>query len=209
MLEEIKHIQNLIKSGVKENIVLAFQIAAGAHIKENDVLKPWKRLLNLAKISDNSPASSLLKLMNLIEFDIHDLSIHSLPPNFYCLKRLEFVSLKFINLHSLDEEIQNLQNLNWLNLAGNKLSSIPQGVYKLNKLKLLNLSSNEIDSLDTEIENLVELTSLNLQGNSLVYIPENIKNLKQLKYLDLSKNPIAKSEIEKVKHWLPYSTIEF
>ena len=67
---------------------------------------------------------------------------------------------------------------------------LPAEIGLLENLEYLNLGGNKITDLSPEIEALQNLRALYLDKNQLTTLPPQLKRLKNLKYLDLRDNPL-------------------
>lgn len=115
------------------------------------------------------------------------------------LKKLKSLSFTGCGLEQLPVGIKELQNLEYLNCAGNLILLEEAPVYSLKKLKTLNLEQNELKSIPPKIAQLVNLEELLLAANRIEKLPDEIFELKNLKMIDLRDNPISKEEIAKIK----------
>jgi Leucine-rich repeat (LRR) protein len=163
-------IQALIESGVKENIILAFQLAKLEKIPVKEIMIPWRHLRFSAAIKGNSIEDVTFKVLNLKE-----LRINLLRPNFP--KELPIVLIKL--------------NLEKLIILSSKDKTLPEFIGKIISLKDLDLSHNKIERLPDSIGNLKNLEKLTLNRNqSLSYLPDSIGDLKNLEYLNLDNNAL-------------------
>lgn len=190
------------------------------NLSKNDItdLSPLNALQNLeylnldgnTKISDLSPLKSLKNLKGLLIKSSELTSIKSLSE----LKNLEtliiqgasFERPRFSNITPLE----NLVNLKYLDLSGNKISDLSP-LSKLNKLEYLNLSSNRITDISS-LESLVALEKLYLSKNEIRDL-EELENLSKLNTLHINNNKIRwvkyLSELKNLKYLkLKYNDIK-
>ncbi|MEL7251652.1 MAG: leucine-rich repeat domain-containing protein [Bacteroidota bacterium] len=102
------------------------------------------------------------------------------------------ISKHFMQAHSLEEALENPQQVTSLVLSRQELTRVPAKVWKkLPQLESLDLSHNKIKKLPKGLENLTQLRRLQLSFNSITRIEENLLGLlPQLKHLDLRKNKL-------------------
>ena len=87
------------------------------------------------------------------------------------MKTFEHTELVVLNLSNnnltgaLQSQVQNLQNLEWLDLSHNQFTGVPAEIGQLSKLQHLDLSYNQITGLPYELGNLKNLETLILTGN--------------------------------------------
>ena len=107
--------------------------------------------------------------------------------DFNSIKALQLIA-KGINYFSGGQTvIRSMNNLQELNLAGNKLATL-SNLENLRNLKSLNLNSNEIKEIPENF-NLPALRTLNLDFNQIKKI-SNLKGVKKLESLSLAFNQI-------------------
>jgi Leucine-rich repeat (LRR) protein len=171
-----------------QKLDLSGQIISFNSLKEllenfNDDIKE----LNLSKCSiDIHERHQVLewisKLKNLRKLDLSESFYNYQPINYNYEVEVEVEE----NYYKLPE------NLEELNLRGNKLLKFPQEIFKSYKsLKSLNLSGNEIESLPEEkLKSLEKLEVLHLGGNKIQTLPNDIGELRNLKVLYLGGNQI-------------------
>lgn len=99
------------------------------------------------------------------------------------LKRLEL--LKMYDLKKLPENIGQLQELEYIDLALTSMESLPESIGQLKKLKYLNVSSTNISAVPDSIGGCESLVFLDLHSTDITEIPDSVTKLKNLKDLDL------------------------
>jgi hypothetical protein len=103
------------------------------------------------------------------------------------------LSLRDCGLLELPSEIKELQDIELLNLCGNKLRTLPKEIGELKNLKILYVDNNCLEFLPKEIGDL-NLMWLTLSGNDLKKFPEIILYklfVNGLLRIDLGNNPIS------------------
>ena len=98
----------------------------------------------------------------------------------------------------LPTSIQKLNQLEWLDLSGNKLTELPSEIGDLKELRTLNVRKNQLVSLPTSIQKLQQLEDLDLSYNKLTELPSEIGDLKELRRLNVTGNPLTSD----AKHFL-------
>lgn len=89
---------------------------------------------------------------------------------------------------SIEEAMQNPEEVVNLNLSGQGLTAVPPEIAQFKNLTYLNLSQNDLTELPSFLFDLVELTTLYLSHNKIRVIPEELGNLKQLFELYVDHN---------------------
>ncbi len=106
------------------------------------------------------------------------------------IKSLKLLDLSLNQLPMLPDEIQYLNNLQFLYLKNNELNKLPN-LSGLISLKVLDLSENLFRNFPDAVCDLPVLQELNLSDNMLSVIPYTINRLQSLKYLNLSRCNIS------------------
>ncbi|MHA2088279.1 MAG: leucine-rich repeat domain-containing protein, partial [Promethearchaeota archaeon] len=128
-------------------------------------LKSLKKLSMGGNKSLSSVEEWVDSLPPIIELDLYDNDIKSLPESFGALDSLEV-----------------------LILPNNQISTLPDPFQKLISLKKLDLSWNNILDLPDWIDSFTSLEELNLRGNNLSKLPKSIYSLPSLRVLNISLN---------------------
>lgn len=97
---------------------------------------------------------------------------------------------------SLEEALQNPQEVIRLNLKGKKLKTVPDEVFLLTNLQELNLKKTRIEKLPAQIGLLSQLQILDLSKNSIESLPPEIGKLSNLKIFRASENELQHLPIE-------------
>jgi internalin A len=97
------------------------------------------------------------------------------------------------NLTSLPESLSRLKNLRYLNLTSNQIRTLPSSISQVENLRLLWLADNPWDSLPEWdwIGSLPNLTKLGVGGCNLKEIPKFISQLHNLSVLNIAVNQIT------------------
>ena len=109
----------------------------------------------------------------------------------------------------IPRNIEQLQKLEYLNIAKNKLETIPPEIGKLKNLKDLIIFQNEIAYLPSEIGEAENLELLDMWGNELESLPNEISKLKNLVIMDLRVIEISNDKQKQFQQLLPNTKIYF
>ena len=128
--------------------------------------------------------------LGLKKLDMRFYGMKIVPDNIGNLINLEYLDLANNRLTSLPNSIGNLTNLK--ELIVNSLTSLPDSIGNLtNLIKVLNLEGSDLTSLPDSIGNLTNLEKLDLHSSDLTSLPDSIGNLTNLTELRLSKNQLT------------------
>lgn len=147
----------------------------------------------------------------LVELNLSDNNLDSIPPGLDTLADLKRVSFRHNNFTNIEgfttlsqikmldlndnfittipADIANMESLEILDLSSNKISELPIELLRLKNLKALNLSNNPLKQLPEWIGQLTGLEELNLQQTQLESLPESFVDLKVSSTIYLKKNP--------------------
>ncbi len=89
------------------------------------------------------------------------------------------------NIDRLPDNIQQLNQIEWLVLYGNKFNKIPTNIKTMSNIKRLGLFDNEIETLGIDKTSLINLEYLDLNFNPITNIPEELTYFKNLKTLEI------------------------
>lgn len=142
-----------------------------------DVEDPNYYGMKKLKLSGKDLSDIPLKVFNMIELEVLDLS----PERQACL---------YYRLTYVPSAIGKLVNLKILMLDTNALTEIPPEIALCVGLERLALSNNQLSSLPAEIANLRNLKSLHAANNVFKEIPSQVCKIKSLEFLDFSDNEI-------------------
>lgn len=158
--------------------------------------------LSLEHCQLQSFPKSLQKLQNLERLSLAHNQIQNVKsiPNFNKLTHLSLNWNKIDRLPELDNT--HLNNLEELDLSGNKITFIPNSWTKLSKLTNLYVYNNKLQQLPEDIGNLSQLRILYLDKNAITNLPPSLGNLSNLNTLGLSENNI--SDLPDIFHHFPF-----
>lgn len=132
--------------------------------------------------------NNLLKLPNIKTVSIADGQIKRLPENIKQFKKLEWLSLNYMqkdfDLAHAFELIQNIE-LQYLDLMGCRGEILPPQIQLMKKIKGLGIVSTSFKSLPEEIGNLAQLEELQASMSSLDSVPLSLSKLTNLHTLGL------------------------
>lgn len=196
--KEIGQLKNLKVLRLYDNKLTTFpnQFSQLKQLEKLDLGK--NQLITLPKIGEFKALVKLFLYYN---------QLLNLPAGIGQLKNLEELYLTDNQLTTLPVEIGQLEKLHQLEIKNNQLINLPAEIGKLRNLGLLYLSNNQLTKLPVEIGQLKNLKILDVSNNQLTELPIEIKNIEDLWMLELSNNNFSKSEIDKIKKWLPDCTI--
>lgn len=131
---------------------------------------------------------NLLKLPNLNTVSIADGQIKRLPDNIKQFKKLDWLSLNYMqkdfDLAHAFELIQHI-DLRYLDLMGCRGEILPPQIQLMKKIKGLGIVSTNFKTLPEEIGNLIQLEELQASMSSLDSIPMSMTKLTNLRTLGL------------------------
>lgn len=212
-------IQQLIESGDKSNINLAFVLAEAKGIHKSKLIKPWLEILNFLhkktniKLNLNTDLESVLSNAVAIK-SISCSDFRSLPKNILKLKFLEEItilsdffnkedyfrselnnlsSLKKLSLYNIKipSKLSLPESLEYLVFSNNKLLAIPEELQKLKKLQTLRIENNQLNQIPEFLSKFSALEKLSFESNHISKIPDSFTALTKLKTLLLRNNPIT------------------
>lgn len=113
--------------------------------------------LNLSSIQLYHINSSIDTFKNLIEINLAQNYLDSLPNEFCCLENLEICILSFNKILYLPEDIVKLKKLVRLHIDSNALCMVPEHLCALPNLKVLDLYDNNLHEIPDGIWSIPEL----------------------------------------------------
>lgn len=131
------------------------------------------------------------QLKNLVELDLSDNGLSSLPAPLFHLEKLCVLNLSSNPLRNLSEDIGNLKTLQTLKINLNFLTNLPESLSKLTTLTELRISSNKLKTLPDIFESLINLNTLHIGHNKLVTLPNSFSHLRNLVVLTLNENKLS------------------
>jgi Leucine-rich repeat (LRR) protein len=112
-------------------------------------------------------------------------------------QRTASLTLNFLSLDRIPEQVLCLYHLKELSLQNNRLSQLPPELSALKALYTLDVRWNAIQSITSHtIAHLTNLTHLDMSFNQLTEIPSSIGALVSLVQLKLSDNHLVSHSIE-------------
>jgi len=153
------------------------------HVKINGI--------RLAKID-----SRILKLVNLIELDMEDNEVETLPENWNCVTSLATLILTNNRISTIARGFcfgQMTKTLQCLNLSFNKIKLVPNVLCRLSELVSLNLNNNELTQLPPSLGKLSKLKYLAASNNFITFLPGSVVALR-LESLELSNNDLDNAD---------------
>ncbi|WGV19548.1 NEL-type E3 ubiquitin ligase domain-containing protein [Pseudomonas putida] len=132
---------------------------------------------------------------HIVHLTLSNLQLEVLPPGFLQnFPRLRVLDLSYNNLRMLPAGLGRLNNLEELNLCGNRVrftSGQARVIAGLTELRSLDLSDNLIEATVLSMGDLPHLQSLNLRRTGLRTVPEGLERCEDLTYFDISNNQVT------------------
>lgn len=147
--------------------------------------------LNLIDAKIKSLPAEIGSLDSLEELFLNDNYLSELPAEIWNLKKLKILSANINSLISLPSVPEGKQALEELRLNSNQFSRLPSGLEKLENLESLEFSGNQFTVIDTSVMKLKQIEELDFSKNRISSVPENWDDLINLKKLDLSHNELT------------------
>uniref|UniRef100_A0A8C9PGX4 Leucine-rich repeat-containing protein 39 n=1 Tax=Spermophilus dauricus TaxID=99837 RepID=A0A8C9PGX4_SPEDA len=196
-------------------------------LKEKVTREDGRVILKIEKEEWKSLPSSLLKLNQLQEWQIHrtgllkipefigrfqnlivlDLSrniISEIPRGIGMSSKLSPSLNKILKRAECGPWLCSLLKLTHLDLSMNQFTTIPPAVLNMPALEWLDMGSNRLEQLPDAIERMKSLHTFWLQRNQITCLPETISNMKNLGTIVLSNNklqdiPLCMGEMENLR----------
>ena len=128
--------------------------------------------------------SNIGSMSNLIELNIQNNEISSLPHSFYNLKKMNYLKLENNKIETISPLIGKLENLQTFDIGNNPLKSLPDELCNSKQLKFLVLENTKIKELPKCLGNLKNLDWINVSGTQLTEFPLEILNAPNLETVD-------------------------
>lgn len=198
-MTEIAQIRELVKTGTKENILIAFELGKGLGYFMSKILADFVPLLGRRPLRRDY----LIALFQQTEIDISNSGLSELPPILFEVQLPQMRSLNLSNNHlqNLPLDFGKLKQLETLNLSHNKLASLPPTFMDLQNLFELKLTNNAFMEFPNVLYPLKKLGRLSMDSNKLNFFPTKILDMKSLGYLDLRYNGVAKYQVPMQDRW--------
>lgn len=181
-LKKFKQITNNYKNDYKTNYVLQ------KFLNTNDNNKMFdKESLYFSNLKNFTIPQEITHLKNIKTLNIDHCNLKSL--NMIYKLNLSSLTLSYMNLKIISNNIALLTGLTFLDLSYNNLKILPKEFGKLRNLEQLFLDNNKIRTLSIEFKKLNHLITLDLSNNKLEQLPFSFDLFKHLESLNLSGNP--------------------
>ncbi|XP_064414429.1 PH domain leucine-rich repeat-containing protein phosphatase 2 [Latimeria chalumnae] len=146
------------------------------------------------------PENLFFKALNLRYLNVSANNLESLPPAGSTEESLSMLQELYLTNNNLADEciliLMGHPNLRILHIAYNQLQTFPASkLSKLEQLEELNMSGNKLRTVPTTISNCKRLHSLSAHSNNISVFPE-ILNLPEIKFVDLSCNELTEIVIQ-------------
>uniref|UniRef100_A0A8C9PGY3 Leucine-rich repeat-containing protein 39 n=1 Tax=Spermophilus dauricus TaxID=99837 RepID=A0A8C9PGY3_SPEDA len=191
-------------------------------LKEKVTREDGRVILKIEKEEWKSLPSSLLKLNQLQEWQIHRTGLLKIPEFIGRFQNLIVLDLsrniiseipRGIGIYIVDIyfekpcfplQLSSLLKLTHLDLSMNQFTTIPPAVLNMPALEWLDMGSNRLEQLPDAIERMKSLHTFWLQRNQITCLPETISNMKNLGTIVLSNNklqdiPLCMGEMENLR----------
>jgi Leucine-rich repeat (LRR) protein len=117
-------------------------------------------------IRTGEPPAKIL-LPSAYELDLSGRGLTAIPSDVFSKTDLVRLDLSNNKLSGAPQsQIQQLQDLRYLDLHGNALTGLPAELGQLKKLEVLDVSNNKLTGLPMELGNLTQLRVLDVSGNA-------------------------------------------
>ncbi|XP_076012271.1 PH domain leucine-rich repeat-containing protein phosphatase 2 [Genypterus blacodes] len=145
------------------------------------------------------PESLFYKALNLKYLNVSANALESIPPSSQSEENLSTLQELYLTGNCLNENCGALlvghQNLRVLHIAYNQLLSFPASkLSKLEQLEELNLSGNKLKTIPSTVSSCKRLHTLLAHSNQITIFPE-ILNLPEIKLVDLSCNELTEIQL--------------
>ncbi|MCP4442247.1 MAG: leucine-rich repeat domain-containing protein [Aureispira sp.] len=199
MRTEIAQIRELVKTGTKENILIAFELGRGLGYFMSKILADFVPLLGRRPLTRDY----LIALFQQTELDLSNSGLSELPPILFEveLPKMRHLNLSNNHLQALPSKLGELSQLETLNLNHNKLTDLPSAFANLEDLFELKLTNNQFNRFPSALYSLKKLGRLHMASNSLNFFPSKVLEMGTLGFLDLRYNGIAKYQIPVRDRW--------
>jgi Leucine-rich repeat (LRR) protein len=141
-----------------------------------------------------SPRSAQLRVVinrfGLLELDLSDRNLRSIPDAVFALSRLEVLRLSRNRLRSMPNTVSGLRHLRHLDVGNNEMDELPVALAACSRLVELDVRSNKLTSIPATLPSGLSrhLRALRLAGNRIDQLPDDFGRLGALRLVDLSCN---------------------
>ncbi|KAH9292315.1 hypothetical protein KI387_042501, partial [Taxus chinensis] len=146
--------------------------------------------LNLSENRIVTLPTAIVALSRLTKLDLHSNQLYSLPDSIGELSSLMDLNLRGNCLTKLPASIGDISTLVNLDVSANQLSSLPESIGRLTNLKILSIETNEMEELPYTIGQCSALAELRADFNNLKALPEAVGKLVSLEVLTLHYNRV-------------------
>ncbi len=149
------------------------------------------KVLNMCKNNISEIPSEISQLSNLKKLSIYWNNLREIPDEIGRLNQLKILDIKCNNITTLSWNVlSRLQELEELDIHGNKIVLIQPEIGLLSKIKKLDISNNNIEVVPNEIGNLKIIEELDIAKNKISNLPISLCKMQKLKKIDISENKI-------------------
>ncbi|XP_032753315.1 leucine-rich repeat-containing protein 39 isoform X1 [Rattus rattus] len=160
-------------------------------LKEKVTREDGRVILRIEKEEWKTLPSSLLKLNQLQEWQLHRTGLLKIPEFIGRFQHLIVLDLSRNTISEIPRGIGLLTRLQELILSYNKIKTVPKELSNCASLEKLELAVNrDISDLPTELSKLLKLTHLDLSMNQFTTIPLAVLDMPALEWLDMGSNSL-------------------
>lgn len=160
-------------------------------LKEKVTREDGRVILKIEKEEWKTLPSSLLKLSQLQEWQLHRTGLLKIPEFIGRFQNLIVLDLSRNTISEIPRGIGLLTRLQELILSYNKIKTVPKELSNCASLEKLELAVNrDISDLPPELGKLLRLTHLDLSMNHFTTIPLAVLNMPALEWLDMGSNSL-------------------
>lgn len=160
-------------------------------LKEKVTREDGRVILRIEKEEWKTLPSSLLKLNQLQEWQLHRTGLLKIPEFIGRFQHLIVLDLSRNTISEIPRGIGLLTRLQELILSYNKIKTVPKELSNCTSLEKLELAVNrDISDLPPELSKLLKLTHLDLSMNQFTTIPHAVLDMPALEWLDMGSNSL-------------------
>ena len=145
-------------------------------------------------ISDLSFLNHLPKLKYIM---VSNANLKKFPAGNFKYLNLIYIKFKKCYVKDFDDNLSIPKTTKVLNLSDNIIESLPNWIEELDNLEDLDLSGNKLNSLPN-LSTCLNINRLNLDSNCLESLPEFIYTLPGLRHLSIDNNPLTEETKNKI-----------
>ena len=128
---------------------------------------------------------------NLIEVDLFDNEITTLPQSLGLCTQLQKLDLSHNPISELPECVRKMTTLQELQIRNFRGSSLPEWFGELQELRTLNAESASITTLPESIGDMKKLHTLSLRWSKLACLPETLGDCESLQSMDIASTEVT------------------